>query len=148
MSNYRALPRWTGATPLATLSLAVGSRGAPQAFVLSNPGGGSVEIGAASIVGTNADQFSLAGEECVDAVLAAGQECTVSVRFAPDSAGAKSARLRIAIGGAPISAALAGTGVAASEPKGQGGGKRPSRPHHRGPRFRRNATIVAPGTRR
>lgn len=126
-------------------SLAVGSRGVPHTFVLSNTGGGSIELGGVSVVGADADQFSLAGDECTDAALGAGEQCEVRVRFAPDSAGAKTARLRIG-GGGPFTATLAGIG-AVPEPNGrepQAGGTAPAKlRHRRNGRFRRNATIIA-----
>ena len=48
-----------------------------------------------SIVGADLDQFALAGDECSGEALAPGAECLVRVRFTPDSAGAKAAKLRI-----------------------------------------------------
>lgn len=86
------------------------SRG--QTFELSNDGDGAMRLNGASVVGPDADQFRLSGDDCTDVVLAAGERCAVQVKFAPDSRGSRSARLRIAADGGSLSASLAGTGVA------------------------------------
>lgn len=132
-----------GLAPAATLTpssfdfgrVAVGARTAAHAFAVRNDGTGPLELGSVSVVGADLDQFSLGGEECTDAVLGPGEECQVRVRFGPDSAGAKSARLRIAVGGGASSATLSGSGKAKSRP-------------HRRIRFARNATLVASKARR
>ena len=66
----------------------------------------------ASIIGDDADQFRLAGDECTDVTLPAGASCQVRVRFAPDARGARSARLRLLGDGGSLTASLAGAGVA------------------------------------
>lgn len=92
---------------------AAGGRSAPRAFTVRNEGGAPIELGAAAIAGPNLDQFVLSGEDCAGATLGAGEACTVRVRFAPDSAGAKAARLHIPGEGVSLTASLAGTGAAA-----------------------------------
>ncbi len=127
-------------------SLAPGSRGAARSFVLRNEGAGPLEVAAASIVGTDPDQFALAGDGCTDATLAPGEQCAVRVRFAPDSVGAKSARLRIATAGGQLSADLSGLGArASSQAEGKRKGRSATAKHrrHRRPRFVRNATLSA-----
>jgi hypothetical protein len=95
-------------------SLSAGSRSAPQSFAFRNEGGSSLELGDATILGADLDQFSLSGDDCSGSTLDPGDECTIRVRFTPDSGGAKTARLRIDSEAGTFIAALAGTGVAAN----------------------------------
>jgi hypothetical protein len=83
----------------------------PQDFVLSNDGGTPLRLSGASVVGADADQFRLAGDNCTDVTLPSGGRCAVQVSFAPGSKGSKAARLRVIGDGGPITASLAGTGV-------------------------------------
>jgi hypothetical protein len=93
--------------------LTVGTRGAPLQVVVRNAGIEPIETGQIAIVGADLDQFALAGDECTGATIAPGAECTLRVRFAPDSAGAKSATLRVGIPGGTLTAALTGTATPA-----------------------------------
>ncbi len=83
-----------------------------QAFTLANDGAMQLHLSDASIVGSGADQFRLTSDECTDATLPAGGSCQVQAKFAPDTSGASSARLRLSGDGGTYSAALTGTGVA------------------------------------
>jgi hypothetical protein len=87
-----------------------GTRSRLRSFLVRNDGGTPIALGAASLVGANPDQFSLAGDECTDVVLVPGAGCQVRVRFAPSSRGRKAATLRIASDGGAFTAALTGTG--------------------------------------
>ncbi len=84
-----------------------------QTFTISNGGGGTLTItnGGITITGTNADQFTLTDNNTYPINLTTGQSATVSVAFAPTTAGAKSANLQIAhnAAGSPSSADLSGT---------------------------------------
>ncbi len=92
---------------------AAAGRSAAHDFVVRNDGTTALDLGTVAIVGADPDQFALAGDECTGETLAPGAECLVRVRFAPDSAGAKSARLRVGgVGGAFVSS-LAGTATPA-----------------------------------
>ena len=96
---------------------AVGSKSAGHDFAVRNDGATPLDLGAVAIVGADLDQFTLAGDECSGETLAPGAECLVRVRFAPDSAGAKTARLRVGSGGGAFVSVLAGTGsTAAAKP--------------------------------
>ena len=86
------------------------SRG--QTFELTNDGDGAMRLDGASIIGSDADQYRLAGDDCTDVVLASGERCAVQVKFAPDSRGDATARLRISGDGGSFSSSLAGVGVA------------------------------------
>ena len=85
----------TGVDPRASLTpdnhdfgrLQVGDTSRAQAFDLTNDGHTPLKMSGASIVGDDADQFRLAGDECTDVTLPAGASCQVHVRFAPDARG-------------------------------------------------------------
>jgi hypothetical protein len=107
-----------GVAPAVTLvpagfdfgSQATGTKSAGHAFAVRNEGSTPLDLGGVSLVGADLDQFALAGDECTGATLAPGAECLVRVRFAPDSAGAKEATLRIGSDAGAFSAELAGFG--------------------------------------
>jgi hypothetical protein len=131
---------------------AAGSKSDGHAFAVRNDGSASLDLSTVSIVGTDLDQFALAGDECSGGTLAPGAECLVRVRFTPDSAGAKAAKLRVGSDSGAFAASLTGTGteaVATDDQHWNGGfghpGPPPPRPgrqaRHR--RFVRGATINA-----
>jgi len=109
---------------------AAGTRSSAHAFALRNDGEAPLTLDAATIVGADLDQFALAGDECAGETLAPGAECLVRIRFAPDSAGAKAAKLRVGSEAGAFLATLAGTGegVLASAD-----GPRDGAFHHPGP---------------
>jgi hypothetical protein len=107
-----------GVAPAATLmpssydfgSLAPGTKSPSQSFAVRNEGSTSLDLGAATIVGADLDQFSLASDDCSGATLEPDGECVIRVRFRPDDNGVKTARLRVSGDAASFSAALTGTG--------------------------------------
>jgi hypothetical protein len=90
---------------------AAGSRSAGRDFAVRNEGAAPLDLGATALVGADLDQFALAGDDCSGETLAPGEECLIRVRFAPDSNGAKTARLRVGGDSGPFVATLAGTGT-------------------------------------
>jgi hypothetical protein len=142
-------------------SQAAGSKSAGHAFAVRNEGSAPLDLSNVSIVGADLDQFALAGDECTGTTLAPGAECLVRVRFAPDSAGAKTAKLRVGSDSGAFVATLAGIGsgadtgaaaVASSAAGGSGSSAadasqspqpRPGRKgHHR--RFARGSDVTVP----
>ncbi len=95
---------------------ASGTKGADHAFAVRNEGSTPLDLGSVTIVGTDLDQFPLAGDECTGATLAPGGECLVRVRFAPDGAGAKAARLRVGSDSGAFTAPLRGLGTDSGSP--------------------------------
>lgn len=154
-----------GVAPAATLapasfdfdSVAAGDKGAAHGFVIRNDGSTGVDLDRAAIVGVDLDQFALAGDECSGTVLAPGAECAVRVRFTPDSAGTKTARLRVSgpstslvaelsgeagarVGAGPAAGAVGSGGSAAVPGAPAAGDSRPGK--RRGKRrFARGATV-------
>ena len=91
---------------------AAGSKSTAHSFAVRNEGSSALELDSVAIVGADLDQFALAGDECSGELLAPGSECLVRVRFAPDSAGAKTATLRVRGDAGTFTASLAGNGTA------------------------------------
>jgi hypothetical protein len=93
---------------------AAGSKSDGHSFAVRNEGDAPLDLGGASIVGADLDQFALAGDECSGETLAPGAECLLRVRFAPDSVGAKTAKLRVGGVAGAFVATLAGSGSEAN----------------------------------
>ncbi len=93
-------------------------KSAVHGFAFHNDGQGALEIDRVEIAGADLDQFALAGDECTGAALAPGAECLVRVRFAPDSPGTKTAKLRVRGDAGAFASALSGQGeeVGPAEP--------------------------------
>ena len=121
-----ALLSGEGAAPAVTLApsgfdfgtVAAGAKSAAHDFAVRNDGGTDLELDRVALAGADLDQFALAGDECSGATLAPGDQCLVRVRFAPDGAGAKSARLRVSGPPGAFVAELSGSG---GEPVDDGG---------------------------
>jgi len=101
--------------PLSFGSQNVGVASTAQTVTVTNSGNAAllISVGGATIGGTNAGDFSKSADGCSNTTVAAGASCTVSIRFTPGAAGARSASLSIAsnAAGSPHSVALSGTGV-------------------------------------
>ena len=97
-----------------------GTKGASHAFAVRNEGSTPLDLGSVTIVGSDLDQFPLVGDECTGATLTPGGECLVQVRFAPDGAGAKAAKLRVVSEAGTFTAALRGLGTDSGTPAVQG----------------------------
>lgn len=85
----------------------VGSQSMPSTFVVSNGTTASLSL-SPFLAGPDASSFVITSNDC-PVFLASNSTCTVAVRFAPMSAGAKTASLSVSMGGP--SAALSGTAV-------------------------------------
>jgi hypothetical protein len=98
-------------------STQVGTPTASTQFTVENAGPGTSGTLAAALAGANASQFGITQDNCTGQTLADDGTCTVFVRFAPTSAGAKAARLNITgtPGGTQFSA-LTGTATAVPSP--------------------------------
>lgn len=72
--------------------VSVGSISSPRTVIVSNVGGEDLVLGTVTINGTNATEFTNTGGS---AQLSPGSSCNVTVAFAPQSEGAKTASLNI-----------------------------------------------------
>jgi FG-GAP repeat len=75
---------------------APGTASEPQPFTLENTGNGPLAVGAVSLGGLDADAFQIGEDRCGGRTVAAGASCTVTVAFAPERGGWRTASLRIA----------------------------------------------------
>ncbi len=73
----------------------VGSVSASKPVTIRNDGAASLFVAGVTLSGNDASQFSHSGPGCTGATLEPGESCTVGVQFAPDTAGAAQASLRI-----------------------------------------------------
>lgn len=90
---------WQGnVTALPFSTTLVGQTSAAQTLTLTNPGTVAATISSVTLTGTDAAAFALSpASTCkANASVAAGGSCTVVLAFAPASAGAKSATLKVA----------------------------------------------------
>lgn len=74
----------------------VGSLSTPLEVTISNIGEADLQLGTLSMIGANASEFIIQGDNCSNQTLAPSQTCTVNIVFSPTSAGPASASLRIA----------------------------------------------------
>lgn len=90
----------------------MGSAGPAQLFNVVNEGTAPLDVGTTGFSGLDPDQFRISTDTCVETTLTIGERCSVGIRFAPDSAGAKTAMLRVRTGAGTQTASLSGEGVA------------------------------------
>lgn len=90
--------------------LGIGSQSMPASFVFSNGTTASVPL-SPSLSGPDVSSFAITSNACPGS-LAPGSTCSVSVRFAPSTVGAKTASLSASMGGPSV--ALSGTGITGS----------------------------------
>lgn len=97
----------------------VGSSSGLQTITLTNSGSAALDISATAISGTNLTEFAIVSQGSAPCpvqggVVATGSACTLSIRFVPQSAGAKSATVSFSdnASGSPQTVALTGTATA------------------------------------
>lgn len=84
---------------------------ASQTFTVANSGGSASAALTLSLSGSSA--FTVTTDTCTGTSLGPGKSCTVSVQFAPTSAGSKAATLTAASKKATATDSLTGTGATA-----------------------------------
>jgi hypothetical protein len=99
-------------------SVSAGSVSAPQTVTVLNQGPGGATLTLLNAVGGDASSFSVVGGTCaIGTVLFEAATCTISVQFAPGSAGTKTAQVQIASTGSfPPVLTLTGVGLAGPNP--------------------------------
>jgi hypothetical protein len=114
------------ATPLGTLAVpnlfgtvAVGAAPAVRSFTVSNTGGGTLNVTAATITGTPAGQFTILNNGCAGNPVGGGGSCVIQVGFAPTLApilqATRNAQLSIATNAGSATVFLRGVrGIAAN----------------------------------
>jgi N,N-dimethylformamidase beta subunit-like protein/HYDIN/CFA65/VesB family protein/centrosomal CEP192-like protein len=118
--NRLSAPLQAPAASLSPASLSfgpqqVGTTSSGQTVTLTNTGTGPLTISSIGITGTNAGDFGQTNTCPVSpSTLAAGANCTVSVRFSPSATGTRSASLSVTddAPGSPQTVTLSGSGTA------------------------------------
>lgn len=89
----------------------VGATSAPEVVTLFNTGNGSLSISSMAVSGTNSGDFAQSSN-CGSGV-AAGSNCTITVKFTPSAAGSRSASLTVSdnASSSPQTISLSGTGL-------------------------------------
>jgi phosphatidylethanolamine-binding protein (PEBP) family uncharacterized protein len=98
---------------LTFASQAVGATSAAQTITLNNTGNSALSISSLALMGTNPNDFAQSNN--CGASVAAGANCTISVRFTPSASGSRTASLSITdnASGSPQTVSLSGTGALA-----------------------------------
>ncbi len=101
----------------------VGENSPASVLVVSNVGAQTLSIGGATLEGADAGDFAITADACAGHSFAFGQSCTITARFTPAAAGARTASIALSDNEPTASViALSGTGVAAnSGPTGAAG---------------------------
>jgi virginiamycin B lyase len=116
------------ATSLSFPTTAQATLSAPQTLSITNTGQNDLTIGGLSFSGADASDFLIGSNTCLAAV-APGESCQVTVSFAPQAQGARSASLQIVtndVPNSPLTVTLSGTG--GSLPAGATGPAGPAGP--------------------
>jgi hypothetical protein len=102
----------TPASPPAFAVTPQGTLGPPVALTLADAGQRDLSVSALSFTGADAGDFVIGTDGCVGS-LAPGGSCQLTVQFAPEAPGARSATLEIATNdyaNSPLQVPLSGTG--------------------------------------
>ena len=108
-------PRLTPATHAFPLTLK-GRSSPPQTVTVTNPGPGTLTIGALRTAGPDASAFHLGANSCSGAALAGGTSCSVAVTFSATAPGVKTGTLQIPDDAANSPQAVKLQGTATSAP--------------------------------
>ena len=93
----------------------VSQTSASQVVTITNNGSGTANVGLINFSGTDAGQFAVLSNTCTPPLASLGT-CTVTIRFAPTTDGAKTANLQFSYRGASLAVPVSGTAVAAGAP--------------------------------
>jgi hypothetical protein len=92
-----------------------GEHSPASVLVVSNVGAQTLSIGGATLEGADAGDFAITADACAGRSLAFGQSCTITARFTPAAAGARTASIALSDNEPTASViSLSGTGVAAN----------------------------------
>jgi peptidyl-Asp metalloendopeptidase len=98
------------ASSLAFGTVSVGRTSAAKSVTLTNSGGGTLTISSLVAGGANPGDFKRTGTCAPNAMLSAGQTCTVVFTFSPTASGTRSATLSIGTSARAVTLGLSGSG--------------------------------------
>jgi hypothetical protein len=92
----------------------VSTTGDPAEVVVTNVGERPMIVSVVAVTGANADEFSMASEECSGVIVEPGGSCPVTIGFMPGEMGARQAVLELhgELVDSPATLSLVGTGTA------------------------------------
>ena len=125
----RLLPGFHGSTAaLALGNQAVGTIGAAQHVTVTNEGAAPLDIGSLKVTGDGADAFIVSADDCSHETVAAQSSCSITVRFAPVTAGDHAAGLILRDESAKVDRmiTLSGVGTTVSAAPGPAGPQGPA----------------------
>ena len=93
-----------------------GTQSGPRGIRVVSDGAAPLNVSGVRFAGADAAMFTLDDESCTGDVVDPGDGCGVSVRFAPTSAGVKTATLSVLSDGGTFTVALTGQGYASGVP--------------------------------
>jgi hypothetical protein len=115
-----AVPVFTSSGDVAFADQLVSSAATTKTVTVTSagiPGAGSnLSVKSTTLGGANPGDYAITGDTCTGATLASGSACTVTVNFAPGTAGTRSAALTIADNTAAGSHVVALTGKGTNPP--------------------------------
>ena len=98
------------ASSIAFGTVSVGKTSAAKSVTLTNSGGGTLTISSLVMDGANPGDFTRTGTCALNAMLSAGQSCTVVFTFSPTASGIRSATLSIGTSARTVALGLSGSG--------------------------------------
>ncbi|MCO5314782.1 MAG: DUF6351 family protein [Solirubrobacterales bacterium] len=115
-------------------------REAEKVFTLASVGDADLEVGAATLTGPGAGDFTISADGCSGISVPAGQDCPVTVRFSPNGPGLRQAALRMELNdtAGAAEAWLVGAGTEIQPPVTPRAGLGIGRLRLTGPRVRRH----------
>lgn len=119
---------WTDTSGTVALpATATGSTSASTTMTVKNSGTAAVTISKVELVGTNASEFAMTNNCSTTAALAAGASCTIGMKFAPVTAGDKTATVNVTDSAAHVltanlTASASGSATTTSPMSNGGGG--------------------------
>ncbi|MBI2570958.1 MAG: Ig-like domain-containing protein [Candidatus Schekmanbacteria bacterium] len=94
--------------------IAVRSASPAQSVAVTNPGASGLAVTGVTLEGTDAGDFAVASDECSSGELIGRGTCRVGVTFAPRTAGAKTATLKVSSTAVTLQVVLSGIGGTAA----------------------------------
>jgi peptidyl-Asp metalloendopeptidase len=98
------------ATSIAFGSVSVGKSSGTKSVTLTNAGGGTLTVASLVMGGANPGDFVRSGTCVANAMLSAGQSCTVGFTFSPTATGTRAATLSVGTSASTVTVNLGGSG--------------------------------------
>jgi len=103
-------------SPIILPSTTQGATSTPVVVTVTNSGNATLNVGAVTLTGANAGDFTLASNSCTGTAVVANATCAVGITFTPSATGTRQSNLQITDNApaSPQSFALSGTGISST----------------------------------